>query len=88
MKIHLKTGFDTDVSEIETQSRTLKDLLHELSKKYPEEKFYNRDWEDVTINYFVELNGQRYDSLPNELDTKLKEGDEVEIYQAGEFEED
>lgn len=88
MKIHLKTSFEIDESEIETQARTLKDLLYELSKKYPAERFYNKDWEDVTITYSVELNGKIYDSLPDELDTKLQDGDTVEIYQSGEFEED
>lgn len=88
MKIRLKTSFEVDESEIETQSHTLKDLLSELSKKYPAERFYNRDWEDVTITYTVELNGKIYDSLPDELDTRLEDGDTVEIYQSGEFEED
>ena len=88
MKIHLKTSFEDGESEIETQSITLKDLLYELTKKYPAEKFYNKDWEDVTITYSVELNGKLYDTLTNELNTKLKDGDEVEIYQSGEFEED
>jgi len=36
----------------------------------------------------VELNGQMHDYIPDELDTKLKEGDKVEIYEAGEFPED
>jgi molybdopterin converting factor small subunit len=88
VKIRLKTSFEVDESEIETQSHTLKDLLSELSKKYPAERFYNRDWEDVTITYTVELNGKIYDSLPDELDTRLEDGDTVEIYQSGEFEED
>lgn len=42
----------------------------------------------MTITYTVELNGKLYDSLPAELDTKLNDGDVVEIYQSGEFEED
>jgi molybdopterin converting factor small subunit len=88
VKIHLKTSFESNESEIETQSSTLKDLLYELSKKYPAERFYNKDWEDVTITYSVELNGKIYDSLPGELNTKLKDSDIVEIYQSGEFEED
>ena len=88
MKIRLKTGFEKGEIEIETQSIMLKDLLLELSKKYPAERFYNKDWEDVTINYHVELNGMMYDSLPAELNTKLKDGDIVEIYQSAEFEED
>lgn len=88
MKIQLKTSFENGEREIETGSRTLKDLLYELSKQYPAEKFYNKDWEDVTITYTVELNGKLYDSLPRELETKLEDGDVVEIYQSGEFEED
>ena len=88
MKIRLKTGFEKGEIEIETQSIMLNDLLLELSKKYPAERFYNKDWEDVTINYHVELNGMMYDSLPAELNTKLKDGDIVEIYQSAEFEED
>ncbi len=88
MKIQLKTSFENEEREIETGSRTLKDLLYELSKQYPAEKFYNKDWEDVTITYTVELNGKLYDSLPRELETKLEDGDVVEIYQSGEFEED
>lgn len=88
MKIHLITGFNKETIEYETRSSTLQDLLYELSKKYPEQKFYNNDWEDVTVNYFVELNGKMHDSLPAELKTKLKDGDSVEIYQSGEWEED
>jgi len=88
LKIQLKTSFENEEREIETGSRTLKDLLYELSKQYPAEKFYNKDWEDVTITYTVELNGKLYDSLPRELETKLEDGDVVEIYQSGEFEED
>jgi molybdopterin converting factor small subunit len=88
LKIRLKTSFESEEREIETNSRTLKDLLYELSKRYPAERFYNKDWEDVTITYTVELNGKLYDALPNELDTRLKDGDIVEIYQSGEFEED
>ena len=42
----------------------------------------------MTITYTVELNGKLYDSLPRELETKLEDGDVVEIYQSGEFEED
>jgi molybdopterin converting factor small subunit len=88
LKIQLKTSFENGEREIETGGRTLKDLLYELSKQYPAEKFYNKDWEDVTITYTVELNGKLYDSLPRELETKLEDGDVVEIYQSGEFEED
>jgi len=88
VKIHLKSSFDSNESELETQSSTLGDLLLELSKKYPEEQFYNKERGEVSINYFVELNGQMHDTIPDELDTKLKDGDKVEIYLGGEFPED
>ena len=88
MKIHLKSSFDSNESELETQSSTLGDLLLELSKKCPEEQFYNKERDEVSINYFVELNGQMHDTIPDELDTKLKDGDKVEIYSVGEFPED
>ena len=88
MKIHLKASFDTNENEMETQSRTLGDLLLELSKKYPKTKFYNRERNEVNFEFFVELNGEQHDTLPDELDTELKDGDKVEIYAGTDFPED
>ena len=88
MKVNLMASFDSDTTEVETQSVTLRDLLIELSKKYPNVTFFHKDRDEVHINFFVELNGQMHDYIPDELDTRLKEGDKVEIYEAGEFPED
>jgi len=88
VKIHLKSSFDTNESELQTQSSTLGDLLFELSKKYPNANFYNRERREVCFDFFVELNGQMHDTLPDELDTRLKDGDKVEIYAAADFPED
>jgi len=88
VKIHLKSSFDSNESELQTQSSTLGDLLFELSKKYPNAKFYNRERREVSFDFFVELNGQMHDTLPDELDTRLKDGDKVEIYAAADFPED
>ena len=88
MKIHLTSSFDHNESEMETQSSTLGDLLLELSKKYPNARFYNKERAEVSFEFFVELNGQLHDTLSDELDTKLKDGDKVEIYRGIEFEED
>ncbi len=88
MKIHLKYDLDSNETELETQSSTLGDLLFELSKKYPNSRFFNKDRWEVNFEFFVELNGQMHDTLPHELDTKLKDSDKVEIYLGSEFPED
>jgi len=88
LKIQLKSSFDSNESELETQSSTLGDLLLELSKKYPNARFYNKERDEVSFEFFVELNGQMHDILPDELDTRLKDGDKVEIYVGSEFPED
>ena len=88
MKIQLISSFDSNESELETRSSTLGDLLLELSKKYPRERFYNKEREEVNFEFFVELNGQLHETLANELDTKLKDGDKVEIYRGIEYEDD
>jgi molybdopterin converting factor small subunit len=88
VKVYYKYNLDGDETELETQSSTLGDLLAELSKKYPNSRFFHRDRWEVGFEYFVELNGQMHDALPRELDTKLKDGDKVEIYQGNEFIDD
>jgi molybdopterin converting factor small subunit len=88
VKIHLKTSFDHNENELETQSRTLGNLLLELSKKYPKANFYNKERREVSFDFFVELNGEQHDTIPDELDTRLKDGDKVEIYTGAEFPED
>ena len=88
MKIHLKYDSDSDETELETQSSTLGDLLAEISKKYPNSRFFHRNRWEVGFEYFVELNGQMHDALPQELGTKLKDGDKVEIYIGNEFLDD
>ena len=88
MRIHLRASFDHGENELETESRTLRELLLELSRKYPKVKFYNKERNEVCFNFFVELNGQMYDTLPDELDTELKDGDTVEIYAGADYPED
>jgi len=88
VKIHLKASFDKGINDMETGSSTLGELLAELSKKYPDSRFYNRQREEVSFEYFVELNGQIHDALPEELDTSLEEGDTVDIYKGIDYEED
>ena len=88
MKIHLKASFADGLNELETGSTTLGELLLELTKKYPDARFYNKEREEVIFDHFVELNGEMHDSLPDELDTKLKDGDKVEIYAGIDYPDD
>ena len=88
MKIHLKVNFAPDVSEVDTESVTLGELLLELSRKYPDSKFYNKERDEVIFDQFVELNGEMHENLPRELDTKLKDGDKLEIYSGIDYPDD
>ena len=71
MKINLKSNFNLKVTELETQSTTLAEVLDEISDKHGLIQVYP-DCE-------VLVNGQSYQVLADGLDTKLQDGDEVEI---------
>ena len=88
MKINLKVNFDPDLSEVDTESATLGDLLLELSRKYPDAKFYNKERGEVVFDQFVELNGKMHENLPRELDTGLNDGDSLEIYSGIDYPDD
>ena len=81
MKISVKFSFNPRETELETQSVTLGALLGELSNNYNvrEVEFFNSDRREVHFNCDVLLNGQSYQVLTDGLDTKLREGDKVEI---------
>ena len=88
VKITLKARLTTEGDVIETESSTLGELLSELSKKYPDSRFFNRQRREVNFEYFVELNGQLLEQLPDELDRRLNDSDTLEIYQCIEYEDD
>ncbi len=71
MKITLKSNLNLKVTDLDTQSTTLAELLDEISESHGLIQVYP-DCE-------VLVNGQSYQVLANGLDTKLKDGDEVEI---------
>jgi hypothetical protein len=76
------------LSQIKTESSTPGDLLSELSKKYPDSRFFNRQRREVKFEYFIELNGQMLEQLADEPDTKLRENDIPDIYKGIEYEDD
>jgi len=81
VKISLKSSFNLNETDLETKSATLGGLLDELSKNHkltPIEFFNTEKWE-VYPDCEVLVNGRSYQVLADGLDTKLKDGDKVEI---------
>ena len=70
-KINLTSNLNTKTGDIETQSRTLAELIDEISAKYG------------IVAIFPEcevlVNGRSYQVLADGLDTELKDGDHVDI---------
>ena len=90
MKITIK-GFLTlnevmdaqSVIDFERDVLTVDDLLHELSDRYGEDfKTMVFDSETNTLSRFVRIliNGRHYSHLPEKLNTRLQDGDEVFLF--------
>lgn len=81
MKVSVKFSFKPKEMNLETQNATLGALLAELSNNYKlrEVEFYDSDRKEVCFDCDVLLNGQSYQVLSSGLDTRLKNGDKVEI---------
>ena len=96
MKTIVKLKFGLKDIDFETQSATLGALLHEISSNIratnfklngkrskevlPNIDFFDAESGEVYPDCLVLLNGQTYDVLADGLDTKLVDGDKVEIY--------
>ncbi len=83
MKVRVRTNFDTTNAlggeEIELEENgTLRSLLNNISQKI---RFSIIDPRSDDVDFAVELkvNGQDYFVLPHQLDSRLADGDEVEI---------
>ncbi len=80
MKIVLKSPFNPNEIEVETQSATLGALLVELSRNtLTNIQFFDLRGGEVYPDCDVQLNGQPFGALVDGLDTRLKDGDQVEI---------
>lgn len=81
MKIILKSTFTLNEIAIETQSTTLGALLDELSRNNitSNVQFFDATNGEVYPDCDVAVNGQSYRTLASGLDTRLKDGDRVEI---------
>ena len=78
MKITLKSSFNLNETELETQSTNLGALLDELQNNKKLEIF-DSERKEVYPDCDVLVNGESYQVLADSLDTKLKDGDKVEI---------
>lgn len=81
MKVSLKSSFNLNETDLETESATLGALLDELSKnhKLTQIEFFDTENWEVYPDCEVLVNGQSYQVLADGLDTKLKDDDKVEI---------
>lgn len=81
MKIRLKGPFNQTWIDVETLSTTLGALLNELSAdvKVTTIEFFDRRKSEVYPDCDIHLNGQPYSVLADGLDSKLNDGDKVEI---------
>jgi molybdopterin converting factor small subunit len=79
MKITIKSVFDPNETELDTQSATLGALLDELSnnQRVATAQFFDRQLKELYSDCEVLVNGQ---ALTHGLNTSLKDGDRVEIY--------
>ncbi len=82
MRIGVKSNFELNQTDFETQSATLGDLLDELSEKSEPLKteFFDCERREIYPDCEVVVNGQEFGALADGLNTKLEDDDTVEIY--------
>ncbi len=81
MKIVLKSSFNLNETEFETQSTTLGALLDELqsSNTLMNVEFFDSSLKELYPDCDVLVNGQSYQVLSDGLNTRLNDCDRVEI---------
>jgi sulfur carrier protein ThiS len=79
MKITLKSIFEPNEIELDTQSTTLGALLDELSHnhKITTAQFFDSELKEIYPDCEVAVNGR---ALTDGIDTELKDGDRIEVY--------
>lgn len=79
--IKLTSNFDLSIQSIEmNEPSSLRSLLMELNSKVPGElNFIDPKTDDLDDFFVVSVNEQELPFLPEKLDTKLKDGDEVQV---------
>jgi molybdopterin converting factor small subunit len=74
---------ENGVTELEIEGETLRELLATISVRYRQ---VNIDFQplcpitnDVGLDYDIFVNGKNYITLPQRLNTKLQDGDDVQV---------
>jgi len=90
MKILVKGHFnlkkamgDKTAIEVEKESASIKDILDYLSDRFGKdltELIFDPDTEEFAGHIILLVNGLNYLSMPNLLDTKLNDGDEIALF--------
>jgi MoaD family protein len=74
---------DQSALEIETGNITLRELLHELSYRFGErfsQTVLDKTGKGPHEQVRILINGRHYSHIPQKLDTRLQEGDEVSLF--------
>ena len=90
MKISVKGYFNVQKAmdgqsliEVEKETATLRGLLDDLSDRFGKkltELIYDSGSEEPASHIILLVNGRNYLSMPDRLDTELKDGDEVALF--------
>lgn len=78
-----KTVGDKGVLEMEMEDATIRGVLSDLAERFGQEfrdLIFDPKTKNLSNHIRVLVNGRHYNHLPNRLDTKLKEGDEVSLF--------
>ena len=68
---------------MEAEGATVRDVLNVLCEKFGkdlENLLFDKETKGVSPNILVFLNGRHYSFLPNQMDTELKDNDELSIF--------
>ena len=69
--------------EVEKATATIRELLGYLSDRFGKdltELIYDSGTEEPASHIILLVNGRNYLSMPDRLDTKLKDGDEIALF--------
>jgi len=74
---------DQSMLELEIGNITLMELLHELSDMFGERfsrMVFNQTGKELNPHIRILINGRHYSHIPQKLNTRLQEGDEVALF--------
>jgi sulfur-carrier protein len=79
----LKAMEGKSLVEVEKDTATLREVLRELSDRFGKElteQIYHSEAEEPASHLIVLVNGRNYLSMPDRLETRMKDGDEIALF--------